>query len=146
MVALLTLGVGAWVGGFATVFVIARSSSASLAAPHRVGLFRDFGRRYGIVAAVSMAFILIPAAILSYIDPANTPALSILVLALAIVALSIPAIAQARKIGMLRRDALEHPDDTAKAEVAKRAVRSGTIMRSLLAVGTVALVVLTVFL
>lgn len=144
--ALLTLGVGAWVGGFVTVLVVSRSSSASLEPPQRVRLFRDFGRRYGIVAAVAMAFILFPAAILSYINPLNTPALAILVLSVVIIAISIPAIRQARRIGALRRDALDHPNDKAKADAVARGVRSGTIMRSILAVGSVGLVVLTVIL
>ncbi len=146
MEALLTLGVGAWIGGFVTVFVVSRSSSTNLEPPQRVRLFRDFGRRYGVVAAVAMAFVLVPAAILSYIDPSNTPALVILVLSVAIIALSIPAINQARRIGALRRDAIDHPNDRAKADAVGRAVRYGTIMRSILALGSVALVVLTVFL
>lgn len=145
MEALLTLGVGAWVGGFATVFVVSRSSSANLEPPQRVRLFRDFGRRYGVVAAVAMAFILIPAGILSYIDPLNAPAVAILALAVVIIALSAPAINQARRIGALRRDALDLPNDTAKADAMARAVRSGTILRSILAAGSVGLVVLTVF-
>ena len=146
MEALLTLGVGAWIGGFVTVFVVARSSSANLEPPQRVRLFRDFGRRYGVVAAVAMAFILFPAAILSYIDPLNAPAVAILALSLVIIALSVPAVNQARRIGTLRRDALDHPNDSARADAVARAARSGTIMRSILAVGTVGLVVLTVFL
>lgn len=146
MEALLTLGVGAWVGGFVTVFVVSRSSSASLEPAQRVQLFRDFGRRYGVVAAVAMALVLVPAGILSYIDPLNGPAVAILALSLVVIALSIPAIRQARRIGMLRRDALNHPNDAAKTDAASRAVRSGAIMRSLLAVGTLGLVALTFFL
>lgn len=146
MEALLTLGVGAWVGGFVTVLVVSRSTSVSLEPPQRVRFFRDFGRHYGIVAAVAMAFILIPAAILSYINPLNTAALATLVLSVVIIALSIPAIKQARRIGTLRRDALDHPNDTTKADAVARGVRSGTIMRSILAVCSVGLVVLTVFL
>lgn len=146
MVALLTLGAGAWVGGFVTVFVLSRSSAASLDAPHRVRLFRDFGRRYGIFAAVSMALILIPAAVLTYINPLNTPALVILLLAIAITVLSLPAIAQARRLAVLRRAALDAPGDTMKADAVGRAARSATILRSFLGVGSVAVLLFTFFL
>lgn len=143
---LLSLGVGAWVGGFITVFVMARSSATTLDAPHRVRLFRHFGRKYAAIAGVAMAFILIPAAILSYIDPLNTPALITLMLAVTIIALSVPAIAQARRIGMLRREALDNPKDASKMATVERASRSATLLRTILGVGSVGLLVLAVLL
>lgn len=146
LTALMVLGVGAWVGGFATVFVISRSSQATLAQAQRVGLFREFGRRYSVVAAAAMTLVLIPAAVLTYIDPTHTAALMLLVVALVIVAVSIPAIRQARRIGVLRRAALETPGDAAKADAVRRSARSATILRGVLAVASGLLVVLVLIL
>ena len=146
LVALGTLGVGAWFGGFVTVFLVSRSSRTTLAAPHRVALFREFGRRYLVVAACAMALILVPATILTYIDPSNTAALVLLVASIVIVAVSVPAVGQARRMGALRRAALDAPDDADKAEVVHRSARSATALRAVLAVASVSLVVLVLLL
>lgn len=143
---LVVLGVGAWVGGFATVFLVSRSSQAALAAPQRVGLFREFGRRYAAIAATAMALILLPAAILTYIDPSRTAALLLLVVSIVIVAVSIPAIRQARRMGTLRRAALDDPEDAGKAAAVASSARSALILRSVLGAGSVLLVVLVLML
>jgi hypothetical protein len=143
---LLVLGVGAWVGGFATVFVLSRSSQSTLAAPQRVSLFREFGRRYTVVAASAMALILLAAAILTYIDPSRTAALALLIVSIVIVAVSIPAVRQARQMAGLRRDALDNPRDDAKAEAVRRSARSANMLRGVLAAGSILLVVLVLLL
>jgi hypothetical protein len=145
LVSVLTLGVGAWVGGFATVFVVSRSSKAALAAPARVAFFRDLGRRYAVVAAVAMVLILVPAAVLTILEP-DTAVVATFAVTVALIAASIPAIAQARRMGTLRREALAVPDDAAKASAVLRGSRSAAVLRGTLAAGSLILVVLAVVL
>ncbi|MHA6667678.1 hypothetical protein ACX3O0_02280 [Homoserinimonas sp. A447] len=143
LISVLTLGVGAWVGGFATVFVVSRSSKAALQAAGRVALFRDLGRRYAVVAAIAMALILVPATVLTILEP-NTTVIAALAVAVALIAASIPAIAQAGRMGRLRREALAAPDDAAKASAVLRGSRSAAVLRGALGLGSLVLVVLAV--
>lgn len=145
LVALLTLGVGTWVGGFVTVFVVSRSSKAALGTTERVALFRSLGRRYAVVAAVAMALIVVPAAVLSVVEPSGS-VIATFVVAVALIATSIPAIAQARRMGRIRREALAAPDDSAKAAAVSRGSRSAAMLRTALGAGSLALVVLVVML
>lgn len=145
LVSLLTLGVGAWVGGFVTVFVVSRSSKAALAAPARVALFRELGRRYAVVAAVAMVLILVPATVLTIFEP-STAVVSTFAVTVALIAASIPAIAQARRMGTLRREALAAPDDAVKASAVLRGSRRAAVLRGTLAAGSLVLVVLAVVL
>ena len=145
MVSVLTLGVGAWVGGFVTVFVVSRSSKAALAASARVALFSDLGRRYAVVAAVAMVLILVPATVLTILEP-STAVVATFAVTVALIAASIPAIAQARRMGTLRREALAAPDDAAKASAVLRGSRSAAVLRGTLAAGSLILLVLAVVL
>jgi hypothetical protein len=145
LISVLTLGVGAWVGGFVTVFVVSRSSNAALAADARVALFRNLGRRYAVVAAVAMALILVPATVLTILAP-SAAAVATFAVAVALIAASIPAIAQARRMGTLRREALAAPDDAAKASAVLRGSRSAAVLRGTLAAGSLVLLVLAVML
>lgn len=144
LIAVLTLGVGAWAGGFITVFVVSLSSRTAVGAAERVSLFRDLGRRYAVVASVSMALIVIPAAILTALDPGDAVAVATFIVALAIIAASIPAVRQARRMGRLRREALAAPEDTEKASAVSRGSRSAAALRSILAAGSLALVGLAI--
>lgn len=146
LIALLTLGVGAWVGGFITIFVVSRSSKAALNPAERVSLFRALGRRYAVVAGVAMALIVVPAAVLSVSSQDKTIALTVLVVAVGIIAASVPAVMQARRMGRLRRTALDAPNDVDKATAVKRGALSAAALRTALGIGSLSLLVLAVVL
>jgi hypothetical protein len=145
---LLTLGVGAWIGGFATVMVISRTSRSVLAAGERVPYFRRFGRNYAVVASIMILLIIVPSAVLASAGGFRPLAAGILAVACALVAITAVGIVQARRMTRLRTLALaggdnETPGGDARMAVAvRRGAGLAIVLRSAIGIGSLALIVL----
>ena len=147
---LLTLGVGAWIGGFATVLVISRTSRSVLAAEDRVAYFRRFGRSLAVVASIMILLIIVPSAALLAAEEIRPFAASMLLVACALVAITAVGIVQARKMTRLRSLALaggadDAPDSDARmADAVRRGAGLAIVLRSAIGMGSLVLVVLAI--
>lgn len=141
---LLTLGVGAWIGGFATVLVLSRSSRRTLDPVDRVAYFRDFGRRYAVVAAVVILFVVVPSAVLVTAAGSSALTVTMLAVALALIAVTIVGILQARRMTQLRRTAIATPGDAALAAAVTRGAGFAIVLRTIIGLGSLALFALAI--
>ena len=141
LIGLLTLGVGAWIGGFATVMVISRTSHSVLAPADRVAYFRRFGRGYAVVACVMILLIIVPSAILVSVATVRALAVAILATACALVVVTAVGIRQARNMTRLRTMALDAADDGA-SDAVRRGAGVAIVLRSAIGIGSLALIAL----
>ena len=141
LIGLLTLGVGAWIGGFATVIMISRTSRSVLAPADRVAYFRRFGRGYVVVASVMILLVIVPSAILVSEDSVRPVAIATLAVACALVIITAVGIRQARKMTRLRTMALDAEDDRA-SDAVRRGASIAIVLRSMIGIGSLALIAL----
>ena len=141
LIGLLTLGVGAWIGGFATVMVISRTSRSVLVPADRVAYFRRFGRGYAVVASVMILLVILPSAILVSEDSLRPLAIATLATACALVLITAVGIRQARKMTRLRTMALDADDDRA-SDAVRRGASAAIVLRSTIGIGSLTLIAL----
>lgn len=148
-VALVTVFVVAssvWVGGSAVIVVVVRAARRTLAPAERVELFRALGRGYGIVGGIALALALGTGAVLVSDHPWDGPLIATAVVAGSLVIATAVGVVQARRMTRLRRAALQQPQDGAvrdgMAGAVRRGARTAAVLRTAIAVLTLALVVL----
>ena len=139
---LLILGSGVWIGGFVAIVVFNASSKKALGRPERIALFRELGRRYIKVAGVALALVAVPGAVLLADRPADGFTVAVLVLALALIAVTWIGVRQARSMTRMRKAGLAHPEDTTHAAAIERASRAASVLRA--GIGLLSLVLLAV--
>lgn len=140
------LGAAVWLGGLIAIVVVARIAARTLRPPDRIGFFRGLGRAYGVVGPVALVLVYGPGAALLYGRPWTGALIATVVVAVALVVVTAVGMAQARRMGRLRRRALETDGDEAiTARVRRGAVRAG-LLRALIAVLSFALLALGVLL
>lgn len=143
---LLILATSIWIGGFVALVVVARVASRTLPAPTHVEFFRCVGRTYGQVASLALAAALTLGAILIYGRTWNAPLTATVAVAAALVISTIVGVAQARRIGVARRQALEQPADLHRLAVVRRGARTAAALRAVVGALSLALLALGVLL
>ncbi len=137
------LAVSVWVGSLVCLAVVASAARASLDAQARVTFFRALGRRYGIVGDGALA-VAIGIGLTMAWPPASWDRLEDAAVALAgalVVATAI-GVRQARAMTRLRRHSLANDTDEQIARRVKGGATVASILRGLIALVTLAIVVL----
>jgi hypothetical protein len=143
---LLILAASIWIGGFVALVVIARVASRTLPATTRVEFFRGVGRSYGQVASLALAAALTFGAILIYDRPWDATLTAAVAVAAALVISTIVGVAQARRMGAARRQALEQPMDQARLAIVQHGARTAAALRALIGALSLTLLALGVLL
>lgn len=146
VLAVLLLSTSIWVGGYVAIAVVARAATATLGPSDRVAFFRHLGRTYIWVGLPALVVALICGAVL--VRGQDRGALLVTTAAAAVVLLVSlgVAVAQARRMTVLRRAQLGSPDDDRLSEQVRRGARAAGLLRGVLGLLSIALVVLGAFL
>jgi hypothetical protein len=132
-----------WVGSLVCLALVANVARKVLDGPSQVTFFRAIGRRYGIVGSASLLVAIGAGVALAWPPSSWSGTIDAAVALSGVLVLATAAgMAQARTMTTLRRQAMSTPDDLDVA----RAVRRGRLvaggLRSLMALVTLAVVVL----
>jgi hypothetical protein len=128
-----------WVGGFVAIAVAARVARRELAPGAQVAFFRGLGRSYGVVGGVALAVALGCGAALLAGHGWDGTALAAVVVAVALVAVTVAGVTQARGMTRLRRRALDAGEAALAARVRAGAARANALRA---AIGALSLVLL----
>lgn len=143
-VALLTaclLGTSVWVGGYVAIGVVAYAASSTLEVDQRVRFFRRLGRTYLPVGVGALAVAIgTGLALARHLHRSALLTAAIATMALLLTCLAV-AVAQARRLTLLRTCAIDAPDDSALAARVRDTAVAATLLRALLGILSAALVV-----
>jgi hypothetical protein len=144
IVTLLTLhllAVSFWVGSLGALAIATRTAKAVLDRRAQAVYFPRLGRTYGTVGSAALLFALLSGAVLAG-TPGQWPGAVVgaLVTGVALVVVSVVAMGQARRVGVLRR-AVAGGDDTLIASLATN-VRTTDVLRAAITTLTLVAVVL----
>jgi putative copper export protein len=109
-----------WVGGFVAIVVVARVARAQLDRPAQIAFFRALGRRYLVVGLSSLVVALAAGVALLTQRDWDTTALAAVIVAAALVVVTLAGVAQARGMTRARAREMRAPQD---AELARRVQR-----------------------
>ena len=143
VVAVEILSASVWIGSLVCLAVISQVARKVLEGPAQVTFFRAVGRRYAFVGTGSLLVAICMGLVMAW--PPTTWSATIdtaVVLAGFLVLATAVGMAQARRMGTLRRRAVASPDDRAARASVRRGRRLATSLRLLMAAGTLAIVVL----
>lgn len=135
------MGVGAWVGGLATVTLVVVSSQ-KVSASDRVALFRTFGRRFAVFFGVTAVFVVMSAVILAASDLHELSLVAAVLSVFLLIATGF-GVAQARRMTAMRTALAA---GAANEIHVKRNATIAAIIRGVLVVGYVALLVIALLL
>ncbi|TAM70769.1 MAG: hypothetical protein EPN48_05370 [Microbacteriaceae bacterium] len=144
LLGLLVVSSASWLGGWVTLVVVARSTTATLSRRDRVAFFRHFGPRFGIVATVALLVAYLSGVILLAGTAWTTLSSWLVVLAVVMLLVLGVGVLQARRMTRLRRAAVAAPDDAVLAARVRRGGRGALVLRSGLGALSLAMVVLAV--
>lgn len=131
-----------WIGGFVAIVVVVRIARQQLERPAQVTFFRALGRRYLGVGAGALVVALAAGAALLAEHPWDGTTLAAVLVATALVLVTIVGVVQARGMTRLRAHALSAPDDPVLlARVRRGAARAG-ILRATIGLLSLALLAL----
>lgn len=134
------LAASVWVGGFVAIAVVARVARRELERGAQVAFFRALGRSYGVVGGGALAVALGCGAALLADRAWDDTALAAVLVAVALVLVTIAGVAQARGMTRLRRSALLHGDDDLLATRVRAGAVRATVLRA--AIGALSLALL----
>lgn len=140
LLGLLLLSSAIWIGGWVSLLVVARSTTATLSREARVAFFRHFGRRYGIVSTGALIVALIAGSLLLATAPWTALSACLVVMGAILVAALCIGIFQARRMTRLRRALLAASGDTTLVSRVARGARVAIGLRG--AIGAISLVML----
>jgi len=140
----LVFATAVWIGGIVAIFVVARVAHATLGAEERVTFFRGLGRAYGPVGGVALTIALISGAVLAAARSWDGRLTASTALAVALVAVTVTGVVQARRMTRLRQAALRDPGSPALAARVRRGARDAAALRIAIALLSLALLVLGV--
>ncbi len=141
---LLILATALWVGGLFTIAIVARVATHTLDPTQRVAFFRGLGRCYGVVGTAALALAYGTGAALVRDHPWDNTKVAVAAVAATLAAALPVGMMQARRMTLLRRQALDRADDiTLAARVRRGALRAG-VLRGLIGVLSLTLLVLGV--
>jgi hypothetical protein len=141
---LLVLGTSLWLGGLVSIFVVARVAARTLDPVARVALFRGVGCTYAVVGTSALVLAYATGAALLHGRPWTPPRMAATVVAVALAATLGMGMAQARRMTVLRRRALDQPDDAALVARVRRGALRAAALRGLIGVLSLALLTLGV--
>ena len=140
LVAVAMLAASVWVGSLVSLAVVSASARRTLDARSRVALFRNVGRTYQYLGTGSLLVAIAVGVALAWpISSAEADVHLELVLSAVLVLVSVVGMAQAKRMTVLRRRALERPDVGAAALVRRSAILAAAL-RGLIAGVTLAMV------
>jgi hypothetical protein len=143
---LLIVGAAVWIGGQVALVVVARVATRTLPRPARIAFFRLLGRVYAVVGTAALVLAYGTGAALLYGRPWTGALIATVAVAVALAVVTGIGMVQARRMGRLRRRAVESAGDEAlAARVRRGAVRAG-VLRGLIVVLSFALLALGVLL
>lgn len=139
LLGLLLISAAVWLGGWVTLVLVARSTTATLQRHDRVAFFTHFGRRFGIVAAVALIVALVTGGVLLAAATWTLVSSVLAVAAAVLVAVLAVGVAQARRMTRLRRTAIAAPDDHALAARVTAGARRASVLRA--GIGAISLLI-----
>ncbi len=142
LTAVLVLATAVWVGGLVAIFVVARVAQATLGAGERVAFFRGLGRAYGLVGSSALVIGLASGAILASRYRWDGQLAASAVVAAGLVAATMAGVAQARRMTVLRQNALRDPGSPELAAKVRQDARNATVLRATIAALSLALLAL----
>jgi hypothetical protein len=131
----LALATAVWIGGLAAIFVMARVAE-------RVAFFRRPGRTYGLVGGTALRTALASGAVLAATHRWDGRLTASTVVAAGLVAATVAGVAQARRMTLLRQDALRPPGRPELTAKVRRGARNATVLRAAIAALSLALLAL----
>jgi hypothetical protein len=137
LLVLLILATSVWIGGAACLIVVSRVTRTTLSAADRVALFRQLGKRWGIIGTAALVIAYACGLVLLLTAPWTALSTWLVVLGVALAIALAAGIVQARRMTRLRRAA-------ASAGVAAPRSHSATLLRVGIVALSVAMVVLAV--
>lgn len=146
MLAVLVLATSIWVGGYVTIAVVARTATTTLDPGARIAFFRSLGRTYLRVGLPALIVALITGGVLARDHERDTLLITTAVVAAVLLVSFAVAVAQARRMTLLRRRLLGSAEDKHLSEQVLRGARAAGALRAVLGLLSIALVVLGAFL
>jgi hypothetical protein len=142
LVAVAMVAASVWVGSLVSLAVVSAAARRTLDARSRVALFRTVGRSYQWVGTGSLLLAIALGLALAWpLSEAGSGVHAELVLSVVLVAVSVVGMAQAKRMTAIRRRAVERPDDAGAAALVRRGARTAGALRGLIALVTLAMVV-----
>ncbi|HVW16959.1 MAG TPA: hypothetical protein VHB30_01810 [Solirubrobacteraceae bacterium] len=121
------LGACVWVGGFVAIVVVARVAREHLDHPGQVAFFRALGRRYLRLGGVALLAALGAGAALLARHRWDGTVLATVLVAAALLLVTVVGVLQARAMTRLRSRALHDPDPAVAARVRREARHAGAL-------------------
>lgn len=143
---ILILTTAVWLGGLVTIFIVARVAQRTLKPAERVAFFRGLGRVYGPVGGLALLVSLGCGAGLLAGRAWNGMLTAAVALAACLLAVTGSGVAQARRMTRLRQAVVASPGDAALTARIRREAIAAAIMRSGIAVLSMALLAVGVLL
>lgn len=138
----LILATSIWVGGFVAIVVVTRVARRTLSPDSQVAFFRAVGRSFGRVSSLALIVILGVGATLLSDRSWSGLLIAAIVIAAAVVIATGCGVAQARRMGNARQQALSAPERPELAERVRRGARNAGALRAL--IGALSLALLAV--
>ena len=135
-----------WVGGMVCLAIVAKAARGVLDESSQVAFFRAVGRRYGMVGTASLLIAIAAGLALSW--PVSSWSRTIdaaAVLVGVLVVATIAGMMQARAMTALRRKLIANPRDSSTAVALRRGRLLANGIRGLMALMTLAIVILAAF-
>jgi hypothetical protein len=143
LVAVAMLAASVWVGSLVSLAVVSAAARRTLDARSRVALFRTVGRTYQYVGTGSLLLAIGIGLGLGWpVSELDGGLRSELVLGVVLVLVSVLGMAQAKRMTVARRRALEHSEDAGALVLVRRGARTAAALRGLIATVTLAMVLL----
>ena len=146
LVAVELIAASIWVGGMVCIAIVAKAARGVLDESSQVAFFRAVGRRYGIVGTASLLIAIAAGLALSW--PPSSWSRTIdaaVVLAGVLVVATIAGMMQARAMTALRRKLIANAGDSSTAVALRRGRLLANGIRGLMALMTLAIVILAAF-
>ncbi|HEU0256448.1 MAG TPA: hypothetical protein VFQ96_01260 [Microbacteriaceae bacterium] len=139
----LLVATSVWIGGWFSLIVIARTTTATLSPQSRVAFFRHFGKVYGIASTVALVVALAFGLILLVGMPWTALSTWCAALSVFLIVVLIAGVLQARAQRRMRQQLIASPDQALQARTATGA-RAAAVLRAGLGVVSIAILVLAV--
>ena len=123
------------------IAVVAQVARRTLSPTDSVAFFRGLGRAHGLVGTVALVIALGTGGVLLRDHNWDGRLIAAVVLTVALLAVSVVGMAQARRMTVLRRAAVEDAGDVALRTRVERGAQAALVLRGLIALLTLALVV-----
>ena len=142
LVAIELIAASIWVGGMVCVAVVAKVARDVLDGPSQMEFFQSMGRRYSVVGTTSLFVAIAAGLALSWSSLSSRMIDATVALAGVLVVTTIIGMRQARAMTSLRRILITNQSDGSMANSLRRGRRLANALRGLMALITLAIVIL----